>query len=216
MKKFCTLLLIFFSYHAFAQQDSLKAYNANRVSITSHGMEVLGAWGIVNLGTGAFWGWGPSGTQAVISVNGSPVLSTPKSIGPEGKYFFQMNTIWGSVNFVTAVLGYTSTQKYKNKKLTAAETLEAQKKIQKIFFVNGCFDVAYVGTGLYLKLVGDSRNSPKMKGYGESILMQGGFLLIFDGLMYHAEKGNGSKLRNFLEKHPISFDGRRVGMVFNM
>jgi len=34
--------------------------------------------------------------------------------------------------------------------------------------------------------------------------------------MYHAEKGNGTKLRNFLEKHPITFDGKRVGMVFNM
>jgi hypothetical protein len=55
-----------------------------------------------------------------------------------------------------------------------------------------------------------------MKGYGESILMQGGFLLIFDGLMYKSEKANGSKLRNFLEKHPISFDGRRVGIIFNM
>jgi len=35
-------------------------------------------------------------------------------------------------------------------------------------------------------------------------------------LMLKAEKGNGSKLRNFLEKHPISFDGKRVGMRFNM
>ena len=196
MKKLCTLLLILFSSHAFAQQDSLKAYNANRVRITSTGMEVLGAWGIVNIGAGAI-GW-------------------TSSTDPQARYFHQMNVIWGSVDFVTAVLGYTGTQKYKNKKLTAAETLEAQNRIQKIFFVNGCLDIAYIGTGLYLKLAGDSRNSPKMQGYGESILLQGGFLLIFDGLMYHAEKGNGSKLRNFLEKHPISFDGRRVGMVFNM
>jgi hypothetical protein len=76
--------------------------------------------------------------------------------------------------------------------------------------------VAYIGVGTYLKLAGDSRNSPIMKGYGSSILIQGGFLLIFDGLMYHAEKGNGTKLRQFLEKHPVTFDGKRVGMVFNM
>lgn len=196
MKKLCTLFLIFFSYHAFAQQDSLKTYNANRVRITSTGMEVLGAWGIANTGVSAI-GW-------------------TSSTDPQTRYFYQMNVIWGSVDFVTAVLGYTGTQKYKNKKLSAAETLEAQKRIEKIFFVNGCLDVAYIGTGLYLKLTGDSRNSPIMKGYGESILLQGGFLLLFDGLMYHAEKANGTKLANFLEKHPITFDGRRVGMVFHL
>ena len=62
-------------------------------------------------------------------------------------------------------------------------------------------------------MAGDGRHSPIMRGYGESILMQGGFLLIFDGLMYRAEKSNGSRLRGFLEKHPISFDGHRVGTV---
>ena len=112
----------------------------------------------------------------------------------------------------------TGGQRCRNRKknLTAAETLEQQKKLEKIFLINGALDIAYIGTGTYLKLVGDSRKSPIMKGYGESILMQGGFLLIFDGLMYHAEKRNGTKLRNFLEKHPISFDGHRVGTVITM
>lgn len=127
-----------------------------------------------------------------------------------------MNTIWGAVDFGTALIGYANIQKYRKKTLTAAQTLEAQKKLENIFLVNGALDIAYIGTGAYLKLTGDSRNSPIMKGYGESILLQGGFLLLFDGLMYHAEKSNGSKLRNFLEKHPISFDGRRVGTVFSM
>lgn len=159
-------------------------------------MEVLGGWGLVNIGTGAI-GW---------------TSSTSKEAG----YFYQMNVAWGSVDFITALLGYSGTQRYKNKTLTAAQTLALQKRIEKIFLINGAFDVAYIGTGLYLKLAGDSRNSPIMKGYGESILMQGGFLLIFDGLMYRSEKANGSKLRNFLEKHPITFDGRRVGIIFNM
>jgi hypothetical protein len=195
MKKALTIILILLCSHAFAQ-DSLKFYNNSRVRITSTGMEVLGGWGIVNMGTGAI-GWSNSTT-------------------PESRYFFQMNTIWGTVDFGAALLGYAGIQKHKMKVLTAAETLQEQKKIEKIFLINGALDVAYIGTGLYLKLAGDSRNSPIMKGYGESILMQGGFLLIFDGIMYHAEKTNGNKLRNFLEKHPITFDGRRVGIVYNM
>ena len=195
MKKIFTILLILFCTHAFAQ-DSLKLFNAKRIKTTSTGMEILGGWGIVNLGAGAF-GW-----------NGAAQGET--------RYFFQMNVIWGAANFGTALLSYAALQKTRKKQFTAAETLQEQKKVEKIFLINGAFDIGYLGVGTYLKLAGDSRNSPIMKGYGESILMQGGFLLIFDGLMYHAEKRNGTKLTTFLEKHPITFDGKRVGMIFNM
>ncbi|MEO6849610.1 MAG: hypothetical protein ABI203_07620 [Mucilaginibacter sp.] len=197
MKKIFTLALILVCFHAFAQQqDSLKKFNNARTKTTSGGMAVLGSWGIVNLGTGAV-GW-------TLSQN------------PEPRYFFQMNVIWGAVNFGTAVIGFTGLQNDKNKKLTPAETLKRQEKIEKIFRFNEILDVAYLGTGIYLKAVGSGRNSPIMQGYGESIIMQGAFLLVFDGLMYHAEKGNGSKLRNFLEKNPITFDGKRVGIILNM
>jgi hypothetical protein len=195
MKKTFTLILMLISLHAFAQ-DSLKAFNTARINTTALGMQVLGGWGILNLGTGAI-GWGNSTT-------------------PEARYFFQMNTIWGGVNFGVALLSYGSLQKDRKKHLTAAESLREQERIEKIFLINGCLDVAYIGTGLYLKIAGDSRNSPIMKGYGESILLQGGFLLIFDGVMYRAEKENGSKLRQFLEKNPITFDGKRVGIILNM
>jgi len=197
MKKLFTLiLLVVIGCRAFAQQDSLKVYNVERVRITSNGMEYLGGWGLLNTGTGA-------------------VLWT-QSTDPESRYFFQMNTIWGSANFLTALLSYTGIQNSKNKKLTAAQSLQQQEHIEKIFRINMYFDAAYLGAGAYLKLVGDSRNSPQMKGYGESVLLQGGFLLLFDGLMLHAEKQHGGKLRNFLEKHPMTFDGKRVGIIFNM
>ncbi|HVW12757.1 MAG TPA: hypothetical protein VHB54_02980 [Mucilaginibacter sp.] len=196
MKKLFTIVLLITSCQVIAQQDSLKVFNANRVRITSTGMEVLGSWGIANLG-GGLVGWNVQASH-------------------EMRYFFQMNTAWGAVDFATALLGYSGTQKNKKKPLTAAETIKEQDRIQKIFFVNGCLDVAYIGTGLYLKLNGDSRNSPMMRGYGESLLMQGGFLLIFDGLMYQSEKANGGKLHQFLEKHPVTFDGRRVGIIFRM
>ena len=215
MKKVCTIVLWAICSHAFAQ-DSLKAYNNLRIKTTSSGMAVLGGWGLVNLASGAYLNWGIGGKTVVITVDGNQVPSRVSSVSPELKYFAQMNTIWGSVNFVTALLGYTGAQNDKNKHFSASQLLEKQDRLQKIFLVNGCLDIGYVGAGLYLKLAGDSRNSAQMKGYGESLLMQGGFLLIFDGLMYNAEKHNGNKLRNFLEKHPISFDGRRVGIIFQM
>jgi hypothetical protein len=214
MKKNLVIIFVLFYTSAFAQ-DSLKYYNNLRINTTSSGMKVLGIWGIVNLGTGATWGWNSKRTTTYVDLGGASA-TTSKSISSEGQYFFQMNTIWGAVNFGTALVGYASVQRDRKKNLTAAEISEQQKKIEKIFLINGVLDIAYLGTGAYLKLAGDSRKSPIMKGYGESILMQGGFLLIFDGLMYHAEKGNGTRLRNFLEKHPISFDGHRLGTVITM
>jgi hypothetical protein len=214
MKKTLVIILVLFCTSAFAQ-DSLKYYNNLRINTTSSGMKVLGGWGILNLGTGAVWGWNSKNTSAYADLGGSQITSS-NGISREGQYFFQMNTIWGAVDFGTALLGYANIQKYRKKNLNAAETLEQQKKLEKIFLVNGALDIGYLGVGAYLKLAGNSRNSPIMKGYGESILMQGGFLLIFDGLMYHAEKGNGTRLRNFLEKHPISFDGHRIGTIITM
>lgn len=214
MKKTFTLLLILFCTSAFAQ-DSLKYFNKLRINTTSSGMEVLGGWGIVNLGTGAIWGWNGKNVTTYANLGGGQV-ATSNGISREGQYFFQMNTIWGAVDFGTALIGYANIQKYRKRTLNAAQTLEQQKKLEKIFLINGALDIAYLGTGTYLKLAGDARHSPLMRGYGESILMQGGFLLIFDGLMYHAEKSNGNKLRGFLEKHPISFDGHRVGTVITL
>jgi hypothetical protein len=195
MKKVFTLILIFFCAHAFAQ-DSLKNFTTARINTTSSGMGVLMGWGALNLGTGAI-GWANSTT-------------------PESRYFFKMNSIWGVVNFGTGLLSYGALQKERKKHYTAAETLREQERIQKVFLINGAFDIAYLGVGAYLKLAGDSRHSPIMKGYGESVLIQGAFLLIFDDLMYHAEKNNGSKLRHFLEKNPVTFTGRNVGIQLNM
>lgn len=216
MKKLLTILLLFLSFHAFAQKDSLKRYNLMRINTTSHGMEILGGWGLINLGAGGYLNWGTGSKTVTVNIDGNQVPERVSSISPEVKYFGQMNTIWGSVDFVTALLGYSSTQRLKNKNLSAAELLKEQEKIQKIFKVNMYLDVVYLGAGTYLRLAGDSRNSPMMKGYGDAVLMQGGFLLIFDALMYKAEKNNGNRLAHFLEKHPVTFNGRRVGILFNM
>lgn len=216
MKKIFTLALIVLSFHAFAQKDSLKAYNMARINTTSHGMEVLGGWGLINLGTGGYLNWGTGTKTVTVTIGDNKVPARVSSVSQELKYFGQMNAVWGGVDFLTALLGYSGTQRLKNKNLNAAELLKQQERIEKIFKINMYLDVVYVGAGAYLKLAGDSRNSVMMKGYGESILMQGGFLLVFDALMYRAEKNNGNKLAHFLEKHPVTFDGRRVGIIFNM
>ncbi|WP_374950569.1 hypothetical protein [Mucilaginibacter sp.] len=194
MKKFLTLCLSLACSGAFAQ-DSLQYYNQKRYTTTATGMKVLSSWGLVNLAVGAT-GWATTdGTT---------------------KYFHQMNTFWGGINLGIALLGYTNAQKNKGKSFNPTESLAEQKKMEKVFLINGGLDVAYLGTGIYLSHRGNSKNDDKLKGYGSSVIMQGAALLLFDSIMYATQKGNGGKLRAFLAKNPVMFDGNKVGMLIRL
>jgi len=195
MKKVFTVILIFAGWGAFAQ-DSLKSFNYSRNQVTTTGMTVLGSWAVANIGVGAA-GWA-------------------NSAGGSNKYFYQMDVLWNIVNLGAAIQGFTGAQKNKNKLFGPSESLKEQKKIEKIFLINGGLDVVYIGAGLFLKHRGDIRNSDQLKGYCSSIILQGVFLLLFDGTMYNAQRHNGSKLRRFLEKNPVTFDGRKIGLIYNM
>lgn len=193
MKKALLLFFISIGLKATAQ-DTLQTLNFSRNHIKNTGMEVLGTWAVANIAVGSI-GWAStSGTT---------------------KYFYQMTAIWNVANLGVALLGYTATQKDKNRRYSSQESLEEQKKIEKIFLVNGALDLAYIGAGFYLNHRGKVKGSDQSKGYGRAIVLQGAFLLLFDATMYGSEKHTGNKLRNFLQKHPITFDGQRIGMVTN-
>ena len=194
VKNRLTVILLFVFVSVFATaQDSLKYFNNTRYQTTKTGMTVLGSWAVANIGIGAA-GWG-------------------NSKGGQNKYFYQMTTIWGAANLGAAILGYTSNT---TKQLTVAETLKAQQKIEKIFLVNGGLDLVYIGTGIYLNHRGITHGSAQLKGYGLALIPQGVFLLLFDGTMYATHRSNGNKLRQFLEKNPIGFNGREVGISINL
>ncbi len=196
MKLVYVVILILACSGAFAQ-DSLKNFNSSRNHITTTGMEVLGSWAIANIGIGAA-GWANS------------------EGGGSNKYFYQMDVLWNTVNLGAAILGFMGAQKNKNQQLSPAESLRAQQKIEQTFLINGGLDFVYIGTGFYLRHRGNSINSDELRGYGSSIILQGAFLLLFDGTMYSTQRHNGSKLRRFLEKNPVTFDGRRVGVIYHM
>jgi hypothetical protein len=193
VKKLLIVYLVF-SFYQVKAQDSLQLLNQNREHIKMSGMSVLGSWSVANLAIG--------------------LVGASNATG-QNKYFYQMDAIWGAVNLGAAISGYISAVKNTDKPRTAAEALKEQKKIETIFLVNGGLDVAYIGTGIYLNHRGDTQNSDKLRGYGEGIITQGVFLLLFDATMYSTERHNGNKLRHFLERNPLMFDGKKVGMVIN-
>ena len=178
MKQLFVLLFILISIHTFSQ-DSLQNFDFTRNSITIKGMKVLASWGIANISVSAA-GWASShGTN---------------------KYFFQMNTMWGTVNTGLAVLGIISSKKKLHDQLNAFENLKAQQRIEKTFLINTGLDVAYTGAGLYFNIRGNNSNNAQLKGFGSSVIMQGLFLFLFDGTMYKIQSANGKKFRRGLSK----------------
>ena len=93
---------------------------------------------------------------------------------------------WGVINGAIAVFGARASAK---KKLNIQETergeVEANEArwLGRILWVNTGLDVLYILGGLWLMLTWGV-NSPLWQGHGIGIIIQGGFLFLFD--LYHA------------------------------
>ncbi|MFP4060418.1 MAG: DUF6992 family protein [Bacteroidales bacterium] len=174
-----------------AQNDSAIFYQKS-LRINNTGMYVLGSWAIANLATGVH-GW--------------------KNGEGANKYFHQMNFFWNTVNFSLATIALANNYLTDISTLTGDEMIRKHLNHQKLFLINGGLDLFYIGTGFGLRewSKNTSRNADRLLGYGNSVILQGGFLLLFDGIMYLIQH---SHLTSFTEKLNISLttDHLHVGL----
>ena len=194
MKILITLVFTISCYCALAQ-DSLSYYNYSRNNITTGGMTVLGSWAIANIGIGAV-GWANAKSD-------------------ENRSFYKVTTITGLANLGAAALGVINAYG-SSYGLSKRESLHDQRKIETTFIINLALDVTYIGVGVYVTHRGDTHNYAELKGEGPAIIVQSVFLLLFDGTMYSLQRHNGNGLRRFLEKNPITFNGKSVGLIYTM
>ncbi len=112
------------------------------------------------------------------------------------KYFHQMNVMWNTVNLGLAVPGFFRA-KNANSDLNDMKTWEVQKKTQKIFLINSALDLGYMASGLLLRQQSSINTSKQaqFQGYGNSLLLQGGFLLLFDLSAYWIHQHHGRALQ---------------------
>jgi hypothetical protein len=148
---------------------TLPALNQSRELLAEHGMAVLGTWALLNL-----------------VVSGYLVARTDAR--SENHYFHQMNVGWNFVNAVLAVVGMLRAHPNQVAGLTLAASLSAQFDFEKILLLNVGLDVAYLATGSWLRAQGlaAKKRPERLLGFGRSLWLQGGFLLIFDGGFYLA------------------------------
>lgn len=191
MKKCIIFILIVFATPAFSQDNSQEISN-KRIEINITGMKVLGGWALANMAIGSFAYFNSSGKK---------------------KYFNQMNVMWNVVNLGLATAGYFGAKADLNEQLSLARSLKDQQKIEQILLLNAGLDVGYIAAGLYLNERGLRKSSDRLQGYGKALLIQGTFLLVFDGAMYAIHKNNGKGFDKILEKTSLSFNGKQVGLL---
>ena len=166
MRIILTLVVIFiFNTINNDYKAQLEEYNKQRLTMDKKLMLGLGTWSSINL-VGSAIGWAVSKEEST-------------------KYFHQMNVMWNTVNLGLSIPGYIKAHKGNNE-LSLFKTLNEQRKTETIFLINAGIDLAYISSGLLLKNKSstDLNKEDQLKGYGNSIILQGSFLLLFDWIAY--------------------------------
>lgn len=171
-------------------EDNLKSINLERIEINKNGMLTLGGWALSNIAIGSIGYFNTSGKL---------------------KYFHQMNVFWNSINLAIAGIGYYGTFDV-NQSPDLIYTLNEINTMKNILLFNAGLDIGYAMTGLYLNELGKNKNKKRLKGYGNSIILQGAFLFTFDIIMYLFHNKNYNNLLNVIDNFALS--GNKISFMF--
>jgi len=190
---FILSLLILFSVDAIAQQ-SLGDFNQERLQVNKIGMIVLSSWAVGNMG-----------------VNGL-MLRNPSS--NEQGHFYRMNVFWNVVNLGLALPGLRHSMITDPSAIGMVETVGEYHQMGKVLLMNAGLDVAYITGGFLMKEMAKTRDKKKdiLTGYGRSLILQGGFLLAFDIILYSVLQSKSKGLENILEH--VNVTGNSIGYIW--
>ena len=161
------VLLMFLSLQMVKGQDAAvvqEAWSNDLMQLQQNGMMVLGSWALGNL---AVSGYHMTRTSGVTYS------------------FHQMNVFWNTVNLGIALGGYFGAASL-DPSMGSLEVYNEYNNFGKILLFNTGLDVAYVMTGFFLRERSGNvqKHSKRLKGYGNSLILQGGFLFAFDLVLF--------------------------------
>ncbi len=199
MKYLLVLLLLLASIGRITAQeisfnDTIKKYDKERMLLNARGMRVLEGWGAANIAAG-----------------GSGYFLAKSD---EWKYFHAMNFTWGVVNTSIAMIGFRGVRRQAAAKFNPQDAYKNYVVTRKIYLVNIGLDAVYIAGGAGLMQYGkkDKANPALEKGFGESILMQGVFLLVFDNIMFAGHQQYHSRWMQLLNE--MKFTGNGISYNF--
>lgn len=174
-----------------AQSFSLEDINLSRIQKQKSSMIVLGGWAAGNIILGLSLFPGRSGSD---------------------RYFHIMNAGWNAVNLGIATFGYLAATKADPSSFDLYQTFAENRKIQHLLLFNAGLDIGYMVGGAWLieRSKNVEKNQDRLKGFGQSILLQGAFLFAFDLVAFIAQTAENPKLKPLLEG--LSFNGNSIGI----
>lgn len=188
------IMLMLLQYNnVFAQQTILDSINQQREKQTLTGLKLLSGWSASNI------------------IYGS--IARNNSTGSD-KYFHEMNAIFNGVTLGISALGYFTAKK--STSLNLAQSLKKQNQAERLFLFNAGLDLAYIAGGAYIKekSYNNLADADRLTGYGNSIMLQGAVLAVFDGVMYVLMRKNGKKLNAVIEKISFQKIGNGIGLAY--
>lgn len=163
----------------------------------THGA-VLGGWGVANVATGIIGASTTSGSH---------------------RYFHQMNVGWGVINTGLAYFIRRQVREDQMKATNPAMARMAQQRIEGLLLLNTGLDIAYVAAGWGFTERANNMAAGKSRdralGFGESLMVQGGFLLVFDVWQYVRHRRQGKAMEQYDEKQwTLQPTANGVGLVY--
>jgi hypothetical protein len=182
------LSLVLFPDLASAQEE-WKILAQDRTQVNQTGMQVLLGWSALNMA---------GGTVGYFQTSG------------KNRYFHQMNAIWNVVNAGIAVsaLAGMGSDSLTSLPMAYKEGLT----MEKVLLANAGLDVAYIAAGGYMMERGMRKDQVRFRGYGQSLLIQGGFLLALDTVLFILNNNHNQELYNILSN--VSASSQGIGMAF--
>jgi hypothetical protein len=194
-KLLLVICLVAGSMQSFSQKVDLTKFEKERVRYTKNSMAALAGWSVVN-------------------IVGSGIATNTRN--KEVRYFHQMNVMWGGINLALSGLGYFGASREKINNPVLADVLKHQNRIEKTYLINLGLDVVYVGSGLLMNKTSDNQKNPeKFKGYGNSIMVQGGFLLLYDAIVYSIHHKHGKQLKGMSDKVSLNTGPGAISLTYN-
>ena len=194
--KAITLTLILLICNINNASSQLTEFNKQRHQLNKTLMLSLGSWASLNI-IGSGIGWARSNDN-------------------QNKSFHQMNVMWNVVNLGLSIPGYLRAANAKTD-LNLFETFDEQRKAESAFLINSGLDLAYISSGLLLlnKSTDDPVEKSQFSGFGNSIIIQGGFLLVLDWIAFSIHRSHSKKdLSPILKKIELSDSG--FGLKWNI
>lgn len=169
-------------------------YNRELNTHSRNGMIALGSWGAGNI---------IAGTAGMLTTERGSMMFN----------FHLMNTAWNAVNIGIAIPGYLGARKRLKKEYDIPGSYKLQRQQETVYLLNAGLDVLYIGSGVFMQEFANRFDNDRVRnsfqGMGYSLIMQGGFLLIFDAVMFGVHKSHWNKNRAKIWEQ-LEFNGTSI------